>query len=85
MLAFRSKQFTAAAVLYLEQRGWLAVEDTIAQYLRVLPEVPEDKADTTLHQLLTHTAGFEEDHFEGELTPMTAEEAMTAIYALPLA
>jgi CubicO group peptidase (beta-lactamase class C family) len=50
-----TKQFTAAAALKLEMLGQLAVEDRMAKYL---PGVPKDKEAITLHQLLTHTAGF---------------------------
>jgi CubicO group peptidase (beta-lactamase class C family) len=49
-----SKQFTAAAILALEQEGRLRVEDTLARFF---PGAPSDKAGITLHQLLTHTSG----------------------------
>lgn len=48
-----SKQFTAAAILLLEQRGTLSTGDRLAKYL---PDFP--RADSiTLLQLLTHTSG----------------------------
>ncbi len=48
-----SKQFTAAAILLLEQRGQLRLEDPLAKYLPGFP-----RADRiTLHQLLSHTSG----------------------------
>lgn len=49
-----SKQFVAAAVLRLQQRGDLHVDQTLARFY---PEVPEDIAGVTLHQLLAHTSG----------------------------
>ena len=49
-----TKQFTGAAIVKLEMQGKLHVTDTIDQYF---PNVPQDKKDITLHQLLTHTAG----------------------------
>lgn len=52
-----SKQFTAAAIVKLEMQGKLKTEDFISKYL---DGVPEDKANVTIHQLLTHTAGFPE-------------------------
>ncbi|NJP10629.1 MAG: beta-lactamase family protein [Leptolyngbyaceae cyanobacterium RU_5_1] len=52
-----TKQFTAAAILKLEEQGKLKAEDTISLYF---DNVPEDKQNITLHQLLTHTAGFPE-------------------------
>ncbi|RNL88453.1 class A beta-lactamase-related serine hydrolase [Sinomicrobium pectinilyticum] len=52
-----TKQFTASAILKLEMDGFLHVENTLMDYF---PEVPDDKKDITIHQLLTHTAGFRE-------------------------
>jgi len=48
-------QFTAAAILKLQMQEKLKIGDTLAQHLA---GVPEDKKSITLHQLLTHTAGF---------------------------
>lgn len=76
-----SKQFTASAILYLEQQRLLNVKDPISKYF---DNVPSDKANITIHQLLTHSAGFTKDHFDDDLTPMTKEEAIQAIFALPL-
>jgi CubicO group peptidase (beta-lactamase class C family) len=76
-----SKQFTAAAILQLEQDGLLNVNDPISKYF---DDVPSDKANITIHQLLTHSAGFTKDHFEGDLIPMTRDEAQQAIFALQL-
>ncbi len=53
-----TKQFTAAAILRLEMDGRLSVDDTLGQHV---PGLPDDKAAVTLHQLLTHTAGFLRD------------------------
>ncbi len=50
-----TKQFTAAAILKLEEQGKLSVEDRLSKYLG---EGPADKAGITLHHLLTHGAGF---------------------------
>ena len=49
-----TKQMTAAAVLLLESRGKLSVEDTLGKYLE---NIPDDKQGITIHQLLTHTSG----------------------------
>ena len=51
-----TKQFTAAAILKLEEEGKLKVTDKLSSYF---PQAPDDKMDITLHQLLTHSAGFE--------------------------
>ncbi|MDP9229722.1 MAG: beta-lactamase family protein, partial [Bacteroidota bacterium] len=52
-IASVSKNFTAAAILLLEQRNLLKVTDTISKYVPGLPY--GDKI--TIHQLLTHTSG----------------------------
>ncbi len=49
-----SKQFTAAAILLLEQDGKLRVEDPAKKYITDAPAV-WDKI--TLHHVLTHTSG----------------------------
>ena len=53
-LASITKQFTAAAILLLEERGKLSVNDTLCTYLRDCP--PTWKA-ITIHQLLCHSSG----------------------------
>jgi CubicO group peptidase (beta-lactamase class C family) len=49
-----SKQFTAAAVLLLAQRGALQFTDPIHKHL---PEWPPAWSKVTIHHLLSHTAG----------------------------
>ena len=50
-----TKQFTGAAILKLEMQGKLSTDDLLSKYI---DGVPADKKSITLHQLLTHTAGF---------------------------
>lgn len=50
-----TKQFTAAAIMKLVEMGKLQTDDQLGKYF---PDAPADKAGITLHQLLTHTAGF---------------------------
>lgn len=50
-----TKQFTAACILKLQESGKLNVMDPMGNYLS---DVPADKTGITLHQLLTHSAGF---------------------------
>jgi CubicO group peptidase (beta-lactamase class C family) len=76
-----AKQFTATAVLHLEEQGLLSVSDSIAEHL---DNVPADKAGITIHQLLTHSAGLAADHSEGDLVPMTRDEALQVIFAQSL-
>jgi CubicO group peptidase (beta-lactamase class C family) len=79
-----SKQFTAAAILLLEQRGKLDIEAPLARYL---PDFPH--ADSlTLHQLLTHTSGlanFNElpDYGERYVQPLSTAEVVEWFKAQP--
>jgi CubicO group peptidase (beta-lactamase class C family) len=49
-----SKQFTAMALVLLEQDGKLSIEDDVHKYLR---ELPEYGTTITIRQLLQHTSG----------------------------
>ena len=49
-----TKQFTAMAILILEERGQLTTMDLALQYL---PDYPELDHRITIHHLLTHTSG----------------------------
>lgn len=49
-----TKQFTAAAIMLLQQRGELSVDDPISNYL---PEYPTHGHTITIEHLLTHTSG----------------------------
>ncbi|PAP75273.1 serine hydrolase domain-containing protein [Rubrivirga marina] len=52
-----SKQFTAFALLLLEQRGELDLDDDVREYV---PELPDFGETVTLRNLLTHTSGYRE-------------------------
>ena len=49
-----AKQFTAAAVLLLHEKGKFDLKDPIGKFL---PHLPESWRTATIHQLLTHTSG----------------------------
>lgn len=49
-----TKQFTAAAILMLEQEGKLSVQDNVTKHL---PEYPTKDRTITIEHLLTHTSG----------------------------
>lgn len=53
-IASLTKQFTAACILLLQERGRLKVQDPISRYL---PGLPAAWRTITIHQLLTHTSG----------------------------
>ncbi len=52
-IASVSKQFTAAAVLLLEQRKLLSTDDPVGKFIPTFPHGEE----ITIHHLLTHTSG----------------------------
>ena len=72
-----TKQFTAAAILKLEMRGLLKSSDPITKYL---PGVPVDKANITLHHLLTHTSGLQSD-FGQDYDIVTRDEFLRKVLA----
>jgi len=49
-----TKQFTAASILLLEERGKLSVQDPVKKYL---PDAPAAWDKVTIFHLLTHTSG----------------------------
>ncbi len=51
-----SKQFTAAAILLLQQDGKLSIDDPIAKYF---PELTRAK-DVTIRNILSHTSGYQD-------------------------
>ncbi|WP_448635254.1 serine hydrolase domain-containing protein [Pedobacter panaciterrae] len=52
-----SKQFTAAAILLLEQQGKLSLNDEVHKYL---PELPTYSYPITLSQMIHHTSGLKD-------------------------
>src|SRR5689334_11936382 len=57
MIGSISKQFTAAAILALEEEGKLSIDDTLAKYLPDFPSA--DKI--TLRMMLAHRSGIGRD------------------------
>ncbi len=49
-----TKQFTAAAILLLQERGKLSVQDPICKYV---DNCPSAWSEVTIHHLLSHTGG----------------------------
>ena len=50
-----TKDFTAVAILQLQERGTLSMADSLAKYF---PSAPADKRDITIAELMKHQAGF---------------------------
>ncbi len=81
-----TKQFTAAAILALEQAGKLKVTDTVKQHL---PDYPGPAKDVTIHQLLTHTGGIPNytafPEFEAKKAqPFTTRQLLETFWDRPL-
>ncbi len=64
------KAFTATAIMQLEEQGKLNTSDLMSKYIK---DVPADKKDITIHQLLTHTSGLNFDYFYDQATPAERE------------
>ena len=89
-LASVTKQFTAAAILKLQDDGVLKVTDPVCQWIKPCPDA---WAPVTLHHLLTHTAGVHEllrqpnyaDRSRREATPrdLTAASAVLPLNFTP--
>jgi CubicO group peptidase (beta-lactamase class C family) len=60
-----SKQFTAAAILLLEQQGKLSLDDDVRKYI---PELPDYGTPVKLRQMLHHTSGLRDWGSVAELT-----------------
>ena len=69
-----SKQFTAAAVLLLEEGGKLHTDDLIKKHL---PDVPAAWDAITIHQLLSHTSGIP------DIVPMPEFQAIRTLPSRP--
>lgn len=71
-----TKQFTAAAVLKLQERGLLSVNDKVDLFFE---DVPEDKKSITLHHLLTHTSGLK-NSFHDDYKKVTRDDLERSIW-----
>jgi CubicO group peptidase (beta-lactamase class C family) len=56
-IASVSKQFTAAAIVLLAQRGKLSLDDEVRKYI---PKLPDFGTPITIRQLIHHTSGLRE-------------------------
>jgi len=73
-----TKQFTATAILKLQEEGKLSVNDSISKYLE---KVPKDKQNITIHQLLTHSSGVIGNIGYGvDFVPISKEEFLGEFY-----
>jgi D-alanyl-D-alanine carboxypeptidase len=80
-----SKQFTAAALLMLQEEGKLSLDDKVGKYIPDLTRANE----VTIRQLLSHTSGYQDywpqDYvMPGMLKPVTAQQIMNTWAKKPL-
>jgi len=80
-----SKQFTAAAILLLQEQGKLSLDDKVSKYVPDLTRANE----VTIRQLLSHTSGYQ-DYWPQDyvmpmmLQPVTAQKIMDMWAKKPL-
>jgi CubicO group peptidase (beta-lactamase class C family) len=81
-----TKQFTAASILLLQERGKISVQDQICKFF---DNCPEPWKEVTIHHLLTHTAGIPNftsfpDYQKTMMIPVTMESLVARFKDKPL-
>jgi hypothetical protein len=76
-----TKDFTLVALLRLQARGRLDMQDTLGKYF---PAAPADKRGITLAQLANHRAGFPIG-LGGDFEPLDRDQFLEAAFKRPLA
>ena len=81
-----TKQFTAAAVLLLQERGKLSVQDSVCKHVE---DCPAAWQNVTVHHLLTHTSGIPSftsmpEYRQTSRLPTTIPETMKRFRDKPL-
>jgi CubicO group peptidase (beta-lactamase class C family) len=81
-----TKQFTATAIVVLQERGKLNVQDPICKYL---DNCPSAWSEITIHHLLSHTGGVPNftsfpDYVSKMMMPVTAQEMIARFKDKPL-
>lgn len=77
-----SKQFTAVAILKLQEEGKMKIEDKLSKYI---PDFPRGN-EVTIYQLLTHTSGIHDYNSTPNLDvtkPITPQALLDIIKKLP--
>lgn len=81
-----TKQFTAALILLLEERGQLAIDDPLGKHVA---DIPAAWSGITLHHLLTHTSGIPNvtslpEFAKYQLSATTVEKTIALVRDKPL-
>lgn len=75
-----TKQFTATAILKLAELGKLKLTDSLSTFFN---RIPEDKQSITIHQLLSHSAGFV-DAIGKDFAEISQEDFFQQLFATKL-
>lgn len=78
-IASITKQFTALAILKLEEQGKLKTTDYIGKFFK---NIPPDKAQITIHHLLAHTSGLAQNYTADGV--INRDEMVKAVLGEPL-
>lgn len=73
-----SKQFTAAAILKLQEEGKLALDDRLCAFF---PDAPHDKSGIRVRDLLGHTSGLDPDFGLEYDSRATREQYISEVFA----
>jgi CubicO group peptidase (beta-lactamase class C family) len=81
-----TKQFTAASILLLQERGKLSVQDPVCKFF---DNCPDAWKEITIHHLLTHTSGVPNftsfpDYMKTMMIPVTMESLVARFKDKPL-
>lgn len=76
-----TKQITGAAILKLVEAGKIKLDDGLEVYFQNLPE---DKKNITIHQLLTHTAGLVDGIGKGDFDHIETDQFFRQVFATTL-
>jgi CubicO group peptidase (beta-lactamase class C family) len=77
-----TKQFTAMAILMLQEEGKLNVQDSLCKYL---PHCPSSWQPLTIHHLLTHTSGIQDvDYTQARVPSMSVTNTLERLKDKPL-
>jgi CubicO group peptidase (beta-lactamase class C family) len=69
-----SKQFTAAAMLFLQEQGKLSLDDKVAKFVPTLTRANE----VTIRELLSHTSGYQDYWPQDYVMPMMLQPTTAA-------
>ncbi len=77
-----TKQFTATAILMLQEQGKLNVQDSVCKHL---PQCPASWQPLTIHHLLTHTSGIQDvDYTQARVASLSVANTLERLQDKPL-